>query len=211
MKLIGSGNQNVDTPMYDASGTITAGGTPQLVLPHAMSRSSLLIENISDTNMYVEVGGARATATVVNGSVTAVTVTNVGFGYTYPPIVRFYGGGYTGNNSNNILNLSATLPDYAAPVDPAQATAVLTGSAGARTVASITIDNPGSGYSRAPFVFLESDPRDPMGAAAPSATSGILLLANGGSWTPNGTICTTDAISIFCASSGKAFTCKFTV
>jgi hypothetical protein len=39
---------------------------------------------------------ATATATVINGSVVAYTVTDGGLGYTEPPVVTLVGGGGTG-------------------------------------------------------------------------------------------------------------------
>ena len=187
--------------MYDASGTITNGGTAQLLLPRRMSCSSLEIQNISDTNMFIEIGSARATATITNGVVTSVAVTNSGFNFTLPPIVEFLGGG----NAGNTTFVSATLPDYPSPSNPAIAHATL--SAG--SVNAIVIDNGGSGYKIAPYVFIRNSDLDPSGCATPSATSGLILLPSGGAFTANGTTCTTDPISIFCATSGKAFSCKW--
>lgn len=210
MKLVGSGDQHVHHPMFDASGTITSGGTPQLVLPRAFSRSSLLFVNNSAVNMYLEVGGARATATLTSGSVSSIAITNAGFNFTKAPRVTFLGGGNTGNNQNNPAFLSAGLPDFPAPVNPARGTCVMTGSAGNLSIASITIDNPGSGYAVAPYVWIHPDPNDNAGCAVPSATSGFLVVANGGSWTPNGTVCTTDPIAVFCATTSSGYTCKYT-
>jgi hypothetical protein len=195
--------------VFDKSGTITTGGTAQLIMPKAYSRSSLIVQNISDTNMFIEFGGARATATLTNGSITSFSITNAGFGYTRAPKVVLYGGGNTGNNLNNSSFLGAALPDYPAPANIASATCVMTGSAGNLSVASITIDNPGSGYAIAPYVYLANDPLDPYGAASPSASNGIELLPQG-QVTFDGPVCTTDQVSIFCASTGKAFTAKFT-
>lgn len=212
MILIGAGGQyNAGQPLYDASGTIASGGTCQIILPRARARSSLILENISDTNMYVEFGGARATATLTGNIVTSCSVTNSGQGYSIAPLVEFYGGGNTGNNQNNPTFGSATLPDYPAPANPATAHCIMTGSAPNMSISSIVIDNQGSGYAIAPYVYLRNRHNDAYGVATASATSGMLLLANGGSYTPNGTVCTTDQISIFCATSGKAFTCKFSL
>lgn len=209
-KLIGSSGQYLGAEhLYDASGTITTGGTPQIVVPKAKSRSSLIIENISDTNMYFEFGSARATATLSSGTVTSCTVTNAGFGFSRPPRVRFYGGQDV--QQTMPTNALQGLPDYDAPSSSARAHCVMSGSAPNMIVASIVIDNPGANYAYPPFVFLLNDPLDPWGCASPSATSGILLLPSGGSYTPNGTICTTDQISVYCASTGKAFTCKFSI
>lgn len=196
-------------PVFDKSGTITTGGTPQLIMPISLSRSSLIVQNISDTNMFVEFGGARATATITSGSITGFTITNSGFNYTRAPQVILYGGGNTGNNLANSSFLGGNLPDYPAPSNIASAHCVMTGSPGNLSVASITIDNPGSGYAIAPYVYLLNDPLDPYGSATPSATSGVELLPQG-SVTFNGPVCSTDQAAIFCASTGKGFTAKFT-
>ncbi len=204
-------NQVTTIQLFDKSNTIATGGTAQLLMPISYQRSSLILQNISDTNMYVEFGGARAAATLTSGAVSSIAITNSGFNYTLPPKVIFYGGGNTGNNLNNPNFLSAGLPDYPAPVNMASGHCVMTGSAGNLSVASITIDNPGSGYAIAPLIYLQNDPLDPSGVATPSATSGYALLANGGSLTFNGSVCPTDQISVFCATTGKAYTAKFTL
>lgn len=204
-------NQVTTIQLFDKSSTIATGGTAQLILPISYQRSSLILQNISDTNMYVEFGGARASATLTSGAVSSIAITNSGFNYTKAPRVVFFGGGNTGNNLNNPNFLSAGLPDYPAPANIASGHCVMTGSAGNLSVASITIDNPGSGYATAPLVYLLNDPLDPNGAATPSATSGIALLANGGSMVFNGSVCPTDQVSVVCATSTKAYTAKFTL
>src|ERR1700685_1015005 len=94
MHLVGSRGQFVRDFMYDASGTITTGGTPQLVLPEHPLRTSIFLQNISTNVLMVEFGGARATATInAAGAITAINITNAGFGYTQPPRIKFYGGG----------------------------------------------------------------------------------------------------------------------
>lgn len=206
--LIGYSGQRTSNRLFDASGTITTNNTAQLVLPLSLTRSSLIIENISAVNMFVEFGAARATATLSGGTVSACTVTNAGFGYSRPPSITFLGG-------NNIQQAMPTytlqgLPEWTSPNNFASAHCVMTGAAGAMTISSIVIDNPGSGYAYPPIVLLTNDPLDPYGCAASSATSGILLLANGGSYTSNGSVCTTDQVSIFCATSTSAFVCKYT-
>jgi hypothetical protein len=80
------------------------------------------------------------------------------------------------------------------------------------SVASITIDYGGSGYLVAPYVSILNADADPNGCADPSAGggSGILLAANGGTYDRNGTVCTTDAMALFCATGiGAKFTCKW--
>lgn len=202
MKLVGAAGQIVKHPMYDASGTITTGGTAQLVLPERPMCSMFMVQNISVDAMYLEIGSARATATITNGVVTSVAVTNAGFGFTVPPIIEFLGGGSRIKNPNY---LAAGQPGFESPGNVANAHCVLSGN----TVGSIVVDNGGAAYVKAPYVFIRNAENDPFGCATPSATSGILLGANGGSYYVNGTSTTTDSVSIFCATSASAFLCKW--
>lgn len=202
MKLVGASGQFVKHPTFNLSGTITTGGTAQLILPERTRCSMLLVQNISTTVMYLEIGSARATATITNGVVTSVAVTNAGFGFTVPPVIEFLGGGDAAANPNY---LGAGLPGYQCPTNVAKAHAVL--SAG--TVGSIVVDNGGTNYVKAPYVFMRNAENDPYGVATPSATSGIELGANGGSYYQNGTCCTTDSLALFCSASTSAFTVEF--
>lgn len=216
MRLPGAtGQTNNAEFLFDVSGTISSGGTAQLVLPRAKSRSSLIFQNISDTAMFLEFGGPRATATLTAGGVTSCSVTNAGFGYTLPPSVEFLGGAYDNSIQSTPAYSLSGLPEYHAPTAPngrpAKAHCVMSGAAGSMTVSSIVIDDPGAGYAYPPYVFLRNNKDDMFGCAVPSATSGIELVAAGGSYNPNGTICTTDQMAVFCATTGKAFVCKFTI
>ena len=218
MRLPGAAVQlNQAEYLFDASGTITTGGTPQLVLPRARSRSSLVIQNLSSANMYFEFGGARASAALTGTSIGTITVTNAGLGYTLPPIVTFLGGAYDNQNQITPTFSLVGLPEWPAPRAPngrpAKAHCVMTGAAGSKTVSSIVVDDPGLGYAYPPYVFLQNDPNDPYGAANPfqgSVASGIELVAQGSYYT-NGTICTTDQLSVYCATTSSAFTVKWTI
>lgn len=219
MYLPGSSGQQVRFPLFDASGLIATGGTPQLLLPEAKSRSFLYIQNLDATHdLYVEFGGARATATISAGKLTGFTITNAGFGYTLPPIVELLGGGNGGNNT--FLGVGG--PGYPAPGDasqaaarfvdmssqsPAKAHALLTTGA----VTSFEIESAGGGYVAAPMVFMRNNTRDPFGAAIPSATSGVWLPAGGSNLYMNGTICPTDAVAIFGATTNTRYICKYAV
>ena len=89
----------------------------------------------------------------------------------------------------------------------AQAHAVLTGG----VVTSIVIDDGGSGYVAAPYVFMRNSPLDPVGCASPffgSATSG-LQLNPGGSQSWEASVVTTDQIAVYGGTTGQKFTCKF--
>jgi hypothetical protein len=214
MQLLGVGNQQRRDILYDASSTIASGGTAQLVLAESKSRSFLLLQNLSDTIMFVQIGTALAHATLTSGVVTSVTVDNGGFGFTYPPDVQFVGGGpikLDGRNVNATV-VSATQPGYDAPSNVATGVAVLAANA----VSSITITNGGAGYITPPYVLITNSLRDPAGALTPSATSGIALAignagAVGSQLIFNGTCCPTAPVSIFCSATGKAYCCKFMI
>lgn len=212
MYLTGSREQHVKNHIYDASGTITTGGTAQLVLPDVTSRASLIFINNSTANMLLEFGGARATAALSGTGVASCTVTNAGFNYSLAPNVTFYGGGFNSGNITNTSFLGAIppTPDFPSAASPAKAHCVMTGTVPNLSIASIVIDSPGSGYVAPPYVYIGNSFNDPNGAALPSATVGILLLPNG-SYTPNGTTCTTDAMSVFCATTSSAFSCKYMI
>lgn len=206
MQLTGIRGQEGRDFFYDMSGTITTGGTAQLLLPEQIGRSFLMIQNISDTAMYLEFGSARATATLTSGVVTSCSVTNAGQGFTIAPIIQFLGGGNVGGPTGNSTFVGSTEPGAKSPQKPAEAHCVL--STG--TVGSIVVDYGGALYKVAPYVFISNSLNDPNGVATASATSGIELMP-AGSITFSGTSCPTDPISIFCATTAKAFTCKFMI
>lgn len=208
MKLIGAGNQFVSHALFDASGINASATVPQLILPRRYSTTNLLVQNLSTTAvMYLEIGSARATATLTGGVVTSVAVTNAGFGFSKPPVIQFRGGGA----GMYPAFLGSTEPNSPSPSAPAQAHCVMTGAAPNQSVASITVDFGGSGYLVPPFVFISNADVDPNGCADPSASSGvgIVLAANGGKYEVNGTACTTDAIALFCGTVSQRFTCKW--
>ena len=208
--IIGLQEQRVPLHLFDVSGVIASSTTPQLVLPVQLSRSSLIVQNISTHNMYITIGAPPATCTLSRGSVSTVTAGNAGQGYSIAPTVHFYGG----NNANR-----SAYPTYALPTDPsypcpsnvATAHCVMTGTAPNMTISSIVVDNGGSGYAYPPFVFLKNNPLDPFGFSIPSTTNGIQLISAGGSYTSNGSICTTDQIGIVGTTTNDPFICKFTL
>jgi hypothetical protein len=217
MKLVGSPGQFTQHFLYRADGTIVAGGTAQLVLGRSQSRSHLLIQNLSEGPLSVEIGFGGATAAISNGAVSGVTVTNAGMGYTRPPLVRFLGGGAVENNTSyvGLTQPGGPSPTNAAALSkalggrPALGRCVMTGSAPNMSIASITINDPGAGYAIAPFVHILADDLDPNGAALPSATAGILLTAGSDPLVYNGTVCPTDSVSIWGATTGQAFVCRW--
>jgi hypothetical protein len=208
MKLPGVGSQIVRAPLYDASGSITTGGTAQLVLGRSQSRSYLLLQNTSSSPLYFEFGGPRGTAVMTgtspNQSVSSVTVNNAGFNYSLPPLIQFFGGGNAGNTAFTGLGQ----PNAWSPSNTAIATAVMTGSAPNQSVTSITVNSGGSGYAIAPYVFISNDPKDPNGCAVPSATSGIVLQTNG-SLIMESSAVTTDPVAVYGATTGQTFICKY--
>jgi hypothetical protein len=85
--------------------------------------------------------GASVWLAIVGGAVgTAITVTNGGQGYVYPPVIEF------------------SVP----PTPGIQATGFATISAGA--VTSITVTDQGAGYTQAPTITITNDGRDGVGA-----------------------------------------------
>src|SRR5262249_42914012 len=199
MYLPGSRRQpGIDHDIFDAGGTITTGGTPQIVLPQHPSRNYLLIQNISDTVMTVGIGPPAATATVSGGKVTAIAAVNNGLGYTVAPRVHILGGFITGE-----FNYRSEI----APQGFTPATAVATISGGALT--GITVNNQGAGYVVAPLVLLQNGEANMGGGATiPSATAGVQLQP-GLALIFESSFCPTSAVAIFCATTGKAFACKY--
>ncbi len=196
-------------PIYDASGTIAAGGTAQLVLPVHQSRAHFFFQNNSAHAMWVEFGSARATATITNGAVSSIAVTNAGFNFTYPPLVRFAGGGDAGNSRYLGLNQPGGEGPNSSLIaaTPATAHAVLT----TKAVSSIVVDSGGSGFVIAPFVFIYNDQLDPYGCAIPSSGVGVQVAPGGGSIYYNGTACPTDSVSVSGTTTADPFTCKWMV
>lgn len=196
------------------AGSIATGGTAQLLMPQDPQRYYIAIQNTSDTVMRVGIGAATATAALTSGAVSSVSVVNAGMGFTYAPKVVFVNGGYPSTpnpgspGSPWTEGVGGGLGPFQGPTRTASAVCVMTGSAGALTIASITVQDGGAGYQAAPYVYLQNDPRDPLGCFAPSATVGWYLAANGGSRTWENNAVTTDAFSIFCASSSKTFECE---
>lgn len=202
------GQRGFTDHLYDASGT--TGAAAQLILPVGFYRSSLIVENLSDTAMYLGIGGPTATVSISGGALSSFTVVNAGMGYSRPPQVILLGGGWDANRGAPTYSTQCSA-DFPAPSHPGSAHCVMTGSAGSQTISSIAIDDPGAGYVMPPYVLIQNDPLDPFGSYVPSAGNGLLLAASGGSYTSNGSVCTTDQISIYCAASSKAFTCKYSL
>ena len=83
---------------------------------------------------------AAATATVINGAVTAAAVTSQGEGYTSKPLVILHGGGGSGATAEAVM--SSDDPFYSFR----------------RRVVGVTITSGGSGYTSPPSVsFVETD------------------------------------------------------
>jgi hypothetical protein len=209
--LLNSGYQNGTFRAYRADGSLIS-NSPKLILPQATSRSMLSIQNAGTGTLYVEYGCARATATLTNGVVTAITILNPGFGFTRPPHAQFKGGG-AGPTNQFLVALTASGWDGRGQIDnwptpagvdtlvtppiyyrPAKAKAVLTSG----VVTSFLITDGGAGYINPPEVLLVNDPLDPFGCADPSygGGSGTILYGAGADYW-NGTFCPTDAVAIY--------------
>jgi hypothetical protein len=190
--------------LLDFSGTITAGGTAQLLLPQQPGRLYLAITNNSATDsLYLGIGPAKATASLAAGAVSAIAVNNGGVGYTVAPQVVLLGGVIAGDYVTAPGSVGKQ-PGVQYPGTPAQAHATIAGGA----VTGIVIDNPGSGYVVPPTVYLENPwPQLGGGAFAPSATNGIAV-PTGQTFTFNGSLLVPgSAIAIFGATTADAFHC----
>lgn len=188
------------TTLYNLSGSSSVTNGEQLLVPfHKNGRSYFEFQNTSDTAMRLGIGGATATAALTNGVVTSISVVNGGWNYTYPPLVRLLGGLAQTEGVPQCLG-GGLFGQTPVGQSMAVATAVLTGD----NVSSITVNSGGSGYTAAPFVYLENDPRDPFGCFLPSATEGVLINPGGSRVLENNFI-DTSQISLYCGSSGKTF------
>lgn len=226
MRLQGSGIQQRDDRLWRADGSIATGGTAQLVLGRSQSRSHLLLQNTSTGPLWFEVGTGAATCSISGGKVTSVAVTNAGLGFSFPPLVRFYGGGNAFGNTSyaGLAQPGAPAPDSVASATttveplgvPARAHCVMTGSAPSMTISSIVLDESdgggpvgGAGYVIAPFVAILNSDLDPNGVAAPSAGVGILLPPGASPLIWNGTVCPTDPVAVWGATTGQTFACRW--
>jgi hypothetical protein len=218
MKLVGVGDQHEQHFLFDSSGTITTGGTPQLLLPQHSSRSIFMFSNGSAETMYIDFGCGYAHCAITSGVVTSVTVDNAGFNFTYAPRIHFYGGGQpvvtlqSGRPAGlNTSYVSAPGPGFTNPSNRATAIATLNASTiSLNKIAAITIRNGGSGYVVAPFVHIFPSDLDPNGVVIPgSANPGSFAVTSGGSLSFLASACPTDACSIVGATTGDKFTCKY--
>ena len=146
--------------------TINSGGTGYTSAP--------TVEIVGDGS------GATATCTISGGAVNTVTITSQGAGYTVPPQVRFIGGG--GDYASGIAVLNASLTGIVVntggsgfvdvptiqiqPVDGVVTTTATTQAFIVGHVATITLDNQGSGYSSVPTVTLTGDGVDATAEAS---------------------------------------------
>lgn len=193
MILTGGRSQPNLDETFDFSGTITAGGTAQTLLPQQPWRTWLFFTNISTGNLTLAIGAPPATAGLTNGVVTSITIPDGGLGFTIAPQVVLLGGLVRGDLRSG------------GPANPAQVVVSLTGSAINTTA---VIANGGSGYLVAPYVqFLNPLPFLGGGTGTPSATSGIVVLPNG-SFVMESSAITTSAVSVWGATTTQAFTCK---
>lgn len=189
------GQTNLDD-LLDFSGSVSVGGTPQLITPQQPRRLSLFIANLGAANtITIGIGPPKCVAVISNGSVTSITPNNAGIGYAVRPNVRILGGMIDG--------------DYqAGPSVPAQAHAVMAGVAPNQTISSIVIDAPGSGYLVAPLVYLENPlPTLGGGATIPSAVAGIPLPPGWNLSFSGSILVPTSAVAVFSPGT-DAFVCK---
>jgi hypothetical protein len=145
-------------------------------------------------------GGAGAAATaVLNGSVTAVNVTNVGSGYTTVPSVSFSGGG-GGSGASASANLTGEVTalhltsggsgysgtctvSFSGGGGGAGAAATCTISSFSHTVNNVTLTSGGSGYSSAPTVSVTGSTGGSNAVVTATESNAVasITLNNGGS------------------------------
>lgn len=204
MKFPGIASQQSHHPLYTADGSApaTAGGV--LVLQRSVSRSYLYLQNNGTNALWFEFGSARAHAVITNGVVTSVVVDNAGQGFSFPPRIQFDGGAANGLSGYTGLNQ----PEAMSPSARATAHCVMTGTAPNMSIASIVVDNGGSGYVSIPYVYIRNDDKDTNGVAIPSVGSGFQL-TTGQSLIWNGATCPTDQISVIAATGATAFTARY--
>lgn len=207
-----SGQQARGRVLFDASGVL-ANGNPVLVLSRSMSRCYLFLQNVGTSALVFEFGPARATATLTNGAVSSIAVTNAGFGFSYPPSVELLGGGGADLPYGNSNFLGVGQDGAPSPVKPATATCVMTGSAPNMSIASITVQSGGANYKTPPYALIRNSANDPNGCAIPtttpaSATSTGILLAAGEKLIWTGDYCPIDQLAVV-GVTGGIFTCKY--
>lgn len=194
---------------FRADGTTNSDNTkPKLILPEGIQRAYVSFQNTSNNPYYIEFGSARATATLSGKGVASCAVTNGGFGFTRPPLVKFLGGGYAQGQASgpNTSFIPYGDPYYPSPDHPAQGRCVLT----AGVVTSIVIDDPGLNYIAAPYVSITNDPLDLIGCADPSLNSGSgLLLYPAQSLYDAHISVPTDQMAVWCSVASQPYFCRY--
>jgi hypothetical protein len=200
----------------DFSGTITAGGTAQTVLPQQLRRLAFYFQNLSIDNMYLGFGPPRPIATLSSGTISGITMPGAagggnGRGWSVTPQVVISGGIIDGDYQQ-APGANAFGGAQAVGV-PAQAHAVMTGSAPNMSVSSIVVDNPGSGYLVAPLVTLVNNaPQLGGGSCLPvsgATPSGIEVVSGSGYFSMMGSfLVPASQVSVVGAATGDAFICK---
>jgi len=173
------GTLGIASPSY-----IVTANTAQLVFS-AKSTSSprrfLLLQNTSDTPMYVGFGTGLYAKPAASGSVNGITITSGGSGYGAAPSVTFSpppAGGTT-----------------------ATGTAVISGG----VVTSVVITDSGSGYASAPSIVIAPSGGTAATANAIIGPTGLYLAPSFGTLSFDGGFIPNDVIYLTCASQGKSF------
>ena len=133
------------------------------------------------------------------GVVTSVVVASGGIGYTAPPIISITGGGGVGATAYSItgyyklssINVLTSGDFYVIapavsilPADGRGAGAAATANISNNKVTSITLTEPGNGYTAVPFVILQSVGQGASAEAfvAGGVVSGISLISGGNNY-----------------------------
>ena len=188
VNLVGGGGNGATATAtvigYVSSATVTHGGTGYTTRP---------------TVAFSGGGGSGAAGTsVISGAVTSVTINNGGRGYTTPPQIFFLGGGGSGvaatavmtgsvssvtitNNGAGTYVSGTPTVTFSAPASgvTATGTATMTGTGATRRVASVTITNPGSGYTGPATIHFSTGAAAGTVNLASSVAS--VTITNGGS------------------------------
>ncbi len=133
--------------------------------------------------------GATATASVINGVITALNITNGGSGYTVPPVISFTST--TGSLATATATISGGVVTGATIINGGSgygAVVNITGGTGATAyatsiagiVTAITLTNAGGGFSSAPTVSITGEGSGATATAVTTTAFGITGIVNAG-------------------------------
>ncbi len=185
VQLTARGTQYVSAPTVSFTGGGT-GAQATAVVNHVVKRIDLNAGGSGYTTAPTVVisggngTGAKATATVSGGAVTAINYIAAGTGYTAVPTVTFTSATGSGAKATAVIDNLVTgviLTASGSGYNPATTTVVFTGGGGGGAAATatvlpgqvlaITLNTPGAGYTSAPTIAIAP----PTGASPIQATA----------------------------------------